>query len=117
MATPTFSAKLPDVTIQQLNELAAQFGVSKSQIVIQAVRQLHQQEINMNEQKFVHTDAAKGPYPGIIDGQSVYGYEGRYWIGHISLGSDGRRLHLTPVTNEQRQYLDKNYSYIIDGKP
>jgi predicted transcriptional regulator len=45
MATPTFSAKLPDVTLSQLEELAAQFGVSKSQIVIQAVRQLHQKEI------------------------------------------------------------------------
>lgn len=111
MTTPTFSAKLPDVTMRQLQELAAQFGVSKSQIVIQAVRQLHQQEIIM-EPQLINEHEAKGPYPGIIDGQSVWGYQGQYWIGHHVFNSGGRRLRLTPVTDEQREKLDKNYSYI-----
>lgn len=71
----------------------------------------------MSNQLLVPIDAAKGPYPQIIEGQSLYGYEGKYWIGHISFRSDGRRLKLTPVTEAQREHLDKNYSFIIDGKP
>lgn len=89
MTKPTFSAKLPDVTIQQLNELAAQFGTSKSQIVIQAVRQLHQQEIStMNTAQArqhatlvvdrIHTDT-DDYYP--VNGTIVAGHnQDGYWV-------------------------------------
>lgn len=101
---------------RQLDELTDKLGTSITETVSIAIDRMYQQEINMNNQLFVHLDAAKGPYPQIIEGQSVYGYEGKYWIGHISVSGYERRLKLTPVTDEQKAQLDKNYSFIIDGK-
>lgn len=45
MATPNFSALLPEVTLQQLDELTKTLGTNRTQVVIQAIRTLHKQEI------------------------------------------------------------------------
>lgn len=46
MATPTFSAKLPDVTLKQLNDLSELYGIGKTQVVIRAISDLHKKEVN-----------------------------------------------------------------------
>jgi hypothetical protein len=45
MATPNFSALLPDVTLRQMADLAPLFNGNKTQIVIRAIAQLHKEEI------------------------------------------------------------------------
>lgn len=117
MTRKVTSYRLPELTLNQIKQLTESTGSSDANVIAFAIDRMYQQEIIMNNTLFVPLDAAKGPYPQIIEGQSVYGYDGKYWIGHISFRSDGRRLKLTPVTDEQRTYLDKNYAFIIDGKP
>jgi hypothetical protein len=46
MATPNFSALLPEVTLRQMADLAPLFNGNKTQIVIRAIAQLHKEEIH-----------------------------------------------------------------------
>lgn len=51
MATPNFSALLPDRTIKQIEALKPLYNGNKTQIVIDAIKRLYQQEIKtMNYQ-------------------------------------------------------------------
>lgn len=45
MATPNFSAILPEVTQEQIVWLGRKFGINKTQIVITAVRLLYEREM------------------------------------------------------------------------
>ncbi len=45
MATPNFSALLPDRTIQQIEALKPLYNGNKTQIVIDAINRMYQQEI------------------------------------------------------------------------
>lgn len=49
MATPNFSALLPDVTQSELHDLTLALGINRTQVVIRAIHQLHQQETAMNK--------------------------------------------------------------------
>lgn len=44
MATPNFSALLPDVTTHQLTELTKIYGIGKTQVVIRAISDLYRKE-------------------------------------------------------------------------
>lgn len=57
MATPNFSALLPDVTLRQLDELTKQLGINRTQVVIRAISDLHKKEIStMSFQPFSDTE-------------------------------------------------------------
>lgn len=111
MATPTFSAKLPDVTMQQLAELAAQFGTSKSQIVIQAVRQLHKQEI-----KTMNTQAATITV-GKIDTQPVHdpyvNIEGIVSKTFLKLDPRDRTVWVTQEYNDNSTLADEWHGLVL----
>lgn len=52
MATPNFSALLPGMALQELNELSKTLGVNRTQIVIRAIHELHKQEIKTMTSKY-----------------------------------------------------------------
>lgn len=50
MATPNFSALLPDPTQRELKALTSALGINRTQVVIRAIHNLYQQETQtMNE--------------------------------------------------------------------
>lgn len=55
MATPNFSALLPDIALNELNELTKALGINRTQVVIRAIHNLHQQEIKTMKQIKVGT--------------------------------------------------------------
>lgn len=116
MAKEQLNARVSDLTRRQLNELGERWGTTQTETLSLIIDRVYNQDNAMTQQQVVGIHEAKGPYPGVIDGQAVYGWQGRYWVGHVTVSSDGRRLRLTPVTETQREYLDKNYAYIINGK-
>jgi hypothetical protein len=46
MSTPNFSALLPDVTLQQLEDLKPLFNGNKTQLIMRAVAELHKREMS-----------------------------------------------------------------------
>lgn len=57
MATPNFSALLPNVTLKQMEELQQRFGVNKTQVVIRSIAQLYKESIRaMKEIKVGETN-------------------------------------------------------------
>jgi len=44
MATPNFSALLPDAVTDQLNALVKLYGINKTQVVIRAIQELYKGE-------------------------------------------------------------------------
>lgn len=44
MATPNFSALLPDISLEQLSQLSKKLGINRTQVVIRAIDELHERE-------------------------------------------------------------------------
>ena len=67
MSKPNFSAELPETTLRLLDELKPLFNGNKTQIVIQAIRLLHQQEIRSMNTKPMTAQAIYREIYGEID--------------------------------------------------
>ncbi len=56
MSTSQFNVRLPDITVQKINDLATKYG-SQAKTVVAAVEELHRKEIaNMNTIRIERTD-------------------------------------------------------------
>lgn len=59
MATPTFSAKLPDIALTQLDELASLYGINKTQIVIRALEHFFKETKLMQNRNAIYVCSGK----------------------------------------------------------
>lgn len=48
---------------------------------------------------------AQGEWPSILPGHTVYQWNDQLWTGHFFAQGNERRIQLTPLTEEQRDYL------------
>lgn len=90
---------------RQLDELTEQLGTSITETVSLAIDRMYQQEIEI--MPTINRNDAKGEWPSMLPEHTIYKWNDQLWTGRPYAQGYSRGIKLTPLTEDQRQYLDK----------
>lgn len=101
------SIRLPEITDRQLAELASVTGLNTTELITTAIDRMYQQETTMNNEIITISSRndAQGEWPSILPNHTVYKWNDQLWTGRFFAQGNERRIQLTPLTEEQRDYL------------
>lgn len=61
----------------------------------------------MNEKPVISRNDAVAEYPSLIEGKTIYEWNGQLWAGTYTAKGYSRGIELTPLADEDREYLVK----------
>jgi hypothetical protein len=55
----------------------------------------------------IQRNAAQGEWPSYLPDKTIYKWNGQLWTGRPTAKGNDRGIELSPLSEEDRQYLDK----------